>query len=228
MMRISVIIPCLNEEKTLATCIHVAQQALRDLNMPGEIIVADNGSIDTSVKIAEGNNARVVHVQKKGYGNALQAGILSARGEYVVIADADLSYDFAEMPKFISKLEQGFDLVVGNRFSGTIKPTAMGFMKRYVGNPVLSGIGRFLYGNVCGDFHCGLRAARREELLSLTLQTPGMEYASEMIIRAYQKKLKIGEVPITLHPDGRGHISHLRPVRDGLRHLYILFSYLFK
>ncbi len=225
-MHVSVIIPCLNEERTIEACICKAHTGLQVFEDTSEIIVADNGSIDNSVFIARSLGARVVHVKERGYGSAIMGGITAASGTYIVIGDADESYDFSVIPLFIEKLQKdSCDLVIGNRFIGTILPGAMPFLNRYLGNPVLSFIGRLLYGNVCGDFHCGLRAGRRNSLLSLNLSCTGMEFATEMIIKAARHKLKIGEVPITLYPDGRNRPPHLRPWRDGLRHLIFMLRY---
>ena len=235
---VSVVLPCLNESRTLAGCIakaHSGCMAFIEKSKIGanedssstalktyEILVADNGSSDGSREIAEQAGARVLHVQQKGYGAALRAGIAAARGKYVVMGDSDSSYDFSEVPRFLEKLEEDFDLVMGNRFSGHIEPGAMPWHHRFVGNPILSGIGRILYGSPCRDWHCGLRGFRREKLLSLGLKTSGMEFASEMMIFACQAELRLAEISITLYRDGRDRPPHLRSFRDGLRHLSIL------
>jgi glycosyltransferase involved in cell wall biosynthesis len=164
----------------------------------------------------------VVHVEKKGYGAALLGGIAAARGKYVVMGDSDCSYDFGEVPRFLGKLEEGYDLVMGNRFAGGILPGAMPWHHRYIGNPILSGLGRLLYRTPCRDWHCGLRAFDREKIQALNLKAPGMEFASEMVIRASQGKLRMGEIPIQLHPDGRIGPPHLRSFRDGVRHLWLI------
>jgi glycosyltransferase involved in cell wall biosynthesis len=184
-----------------------------------EILIADNGSTDGSQEIAIANDARVVHVEKKGYGAALLGGIAAARGKYVVMGDSDCSYDFGEVPRFLDKLEEGYDLVMGNRFAGGIMPGAMPWHHRYIGNPILSGLGRLLYPTPCRDWHCGLRAFDREKIQALNLKAPGMEFASEMVINASQGKLRMGEIPIQLRPDGRLGPPHLRSFRDGVRHL---------
>lgn len=184
-----------------------------------EILIADNGSTDGSPKIAVANGARVVHVKQKGYGAALLGGIAAARGKYIVMGDSDCSYDFGEVPKFLHKLEEGYDLVMGNRFAGGIMPGAMPWHHRYIGNPVLSGIGRLLYRIPIHDWHCGLRAFDRERISELNLECTGMEFASEMVIRASRALLRIAETATTLSPDGRGRPPHLRSMRDGLRHL---------
>lgn len=219
---ISVVMPCLNEERTVAGCIREAFAGLAAGNLDGEIIIADNGSTDESVKIALEEGARVVHVAEKGYGSALRGGFAAARGKYIVMGDADGSYDFGEIPRFVARLEEGYDLVMGNRFAGGIEKGAMPWHHRYIGNPVLSGIGRLLYRTPCRDWHCGLRAFDREKVRNLNLESPGMELASEMIMRATVATLLLTEIPINLRPDGRGRPPHLRSFRDGLRHLSIM------
>ncbi len=227
-MLLSIIIPCLNEEKTLEACLRTAHIGIKDFEGEAEIIVADNGSSDRSKEIARACGARVVDIEERGYGAAILGGLATAQGELVVIGDADQSYDFGDIPRFVKELQAGpYDLVIGNRFTGKILPGAMPFLNRYLGNPVLSMIGRILYGNVCGDFHCGLRGARRSSLQALRLTSPGMEFATEMIIKAATSKLRISEIPITLHPDGRDRAPHLRPWRDGMRHLLLMITYRF-
>jgi glycosyltransferase involved in cell wall biosynthesis len=221
----SVVMPCLNEAETLETCIRKAQRALCDQNILGEIIVADNGSADGSQAIAARKGARVIHVQGKGYGNALMGGIAAARGKFIIMGDADDSYDFTAIGPFVEKLREGYDLVMGNRFKGGIKPGAMPFLHRYLGNPVLSGIGRLFFSKPCGDFHCGLRGLRKDAVLKLDLQTTGMEFASEMVVKAALFGMRIGEVPTVLWPDGRSRPPHLRSWRDGWRHLRFLLGY---
>jgi glycosyltransferase involved in cell wall biosynthesis len=217
--------PCLNEAETVARCIRTARETFREHGIQGEIVVADNGSTDGSTAIAERAGARVVKIPTPGYGAALLGGIAAARGEYVVMGDADASYDFAEIPRFLAKLREGHHLVMGNRFRGEIKPGAMPLLHRYLGNPLLSGLGRLLFGSPCGDFHCGLRALRRDAILGLNLRTTGMEFASEMVVQASLAGLRITEVPITLWPDGRSRPPHLRSFRDGWRHLRFLLIY---
>lgn len=223
-MQVSVVLPCLNESQTLSACIRSAISGLECGGFHGEIIVADNGSTDESKNIAMGEGAIVVDVKSRGYGAAVLGGINAATGEYVIMADADGSYDFREIPRFMDKLSQGYDLVIGNRFAGCIQVGAMPFHHRYLGNPILSGIGRALFRPNCRDFHCGLRGFNRESICALKLSCKGMEFASEMVAKATLKHLRICEVPITLYPDGRGRQSHLRCCRDGIRHLYTLFS----
>ena len=222
---LSVVLPCLDEAETLATCITKAQQAIKKLAVDGEVIVADNGSADGSQEIARRLGARVIDVPVKGYGSALLSGIAAARSEFVVMADADNSYDLSDLEPFVDALRRGAELVMGNRFLGGIEPGAMPTLNRYVGNPILTRLGRLLFRSPSGDFHCGMRAFRRSSILSLGLRTAGMEFASEMVVRATLAKLRIVEVPVTLSPDGRTRAPHLRPWRDGWRHLRFLFLY---
>jgi glycosyltransferase involved in cell wall biosynthesis len=222
---LSVVLPCLDEAETLATCITKAQQAMKRLAVDGEVIVADNGSADGSQEIARRLGARVIDVPVKGYGSALLSGIAAARSEFVVMADADDSYDLSDLEPFVDALRGGAELVMGNRFLGGIEPGAMPTLNRYVGNPILTRLGRLLFRSPSGDFHCGMRAFRRSSILSLGLRTAGMEFASEMVVRATLAKLRIVEVPVTLSPDGRTRAPHLRPWRDGWRHLRFLFLY---
>jgi glycosyltransferase involved in cell wall biosynthesis len=224
-VELSIVMPCLNEAETLQTCIMKAQQSLREHRIAGEIIVADNGSQDGSQAIAASMGVRIVHVQAKGYGNALMGGIAAARGKYVIMGDADGSYDFTSLGPFITKLREDYDLVMGNRFKGGIKPGAMPVLHKYLGNPVLTGIGRLLFGSSCGDFHCGLRGFNKAAIMRLGLRTTGMEFASEMVVKATLYGLRIAEVPTTLSPDGRSRPPHLRSWRDGWRHLRFLLLY---
>lgn len=224
-VEVSVVMPCLNESETLESCITKAQAALREQGIVGEVVVSDNGSTDGSQAIATRMNARVVNVEPKGYGNALMGGITSARGKFIIMGDADDSYDFTDIRPFIDKLREGYDLVMGNRFSGGIRPGAMPFLHRYLGNPVLSGIGRLFFKSACRDFHCGLRGFRRDAILKMDLRTTGMEFASELVVKATLFNLRITEVPITLSPDGRSRPPHLRSWRDGWRHLRFLLLY---
>ncbi|MBM2815457.1 MAG: glycosyl transferase family 2 [Ignavibacteria bacterium] len=224
-VELSIVMPCLNESATLPVCIDKAIRFLKDNNIKGEIIVSDNGSSDDSKKIAVSHGARVIDSSEPGYGNALLAGIKAAKGKYIIMGDSDDSYDFYDLNKFIVQLRQGYDLVVGNRFQGEIKPGAMPFMHRYIGNPLLSGIGKLFFKTKVGDFHCGLRGFRKDSVLRLDLQAPGMEFASEMIVKSVIFHYKICEVPIVLHMDGRERASHLRKWRDGWRHLEFLLIY---
>ena len=217
--------PCLNEAETLAHCINSARQFLAAHDVRGEVVVADNGSNDGSPAIAEAHGARVVKVSEPGYGHALQGGIAAARGSFVIMGDADASYDFANLAPFLEKLRQGFDLVMENRFQGGIKPGAMPPLHRYAGNPVLSGLGRLFFCSPCQDFHCGLRGFRKETITGLDLRTTGMEFASEMVMKASLRNLRICEVPTTLSPDGRSRKPHLRSWRDGWRHLRFLLVF---
>jgi len=224
-LTVTILMPCLNEAETLSFCIHQALAALRDNNNDGEVLIADNGSTDSSQQIALAEGARVLNVPLQGYGAALMAGIADARGTYVLMADADASYDFGHLPRFLEKLNQGYDLVLGNRFQGEIKPGAMPPLHKYIGNPVLSFIGRLFFRIPVGDFHCGIRAIRRDAIVGLDLHTTGMEYASEMVVRSSLAGLRITEVPTTLSPDGRTRAPHLRTWRDGWRHLRFLLLY---
>ncbi len=222
---LTVVMPCLNEAETLETCIRKAHASAADVGVATEILVADNGSTDGSIEIAERNGARVVHVQDRGYGAALRGGIAAARGTYVIMADADDSYALDDLGPFVASLREGADLVMGNRFQGGIEPGAMPFLHKYLGNPVLSFIGRTLFKTGIGDFHCGMRGFRRDAILRLGLQTDGMEFASEMVVRSALAGLDIREVPTTLKPDGRSRPPHLRTWRDGWRHLRFLFLF---
>lgn len=224
-VELSIVMPCLNEAETLEICIRKAKQALDDLHIAGEIIVADNGSTDGSQSIAARLGTRVVSVQAKGYGNSLMGGIAAAHGKYVIMGDSDDSYDFTNLKPFVERLREGFELVMGNRFQGGIKPGAMPTLHRYLGNPVLTGIGRLLFRSQCGDFHCGLRGFSKAAITELDLRTTGMEFASEMVVKATLNRLRIAEVPTTLSPDGRNRPPHLRSWRDGWRHLRFLFLY---
>lgn len=224
-VELSVVMPCLNEAETLETCIRKAQRALRDANIVGEIIVADNGSSDGSQEIAERLGARVVQVKARGYGNALMGGIAFASGKYILMGDADDSYDFGHIPRFVERLRQGADLVMGNRFRGGIERRAMPPLHRYLGNPVLTEIGRLLFKSPCGDFHCGLRAFTKGAYARMGLRTTGMEFASEMVVKAALFNMAISEVATSLRPDGRSRAPHLRTWRDGWRHLRFLLLY---
>jgi glycosyltransferase involved in cell wall biosynthesis len=224
---VSIVMPCLNEARTLATCIKKAHLFLDEHGISGEVIVADNGSTDGSVEIAGNLNARIVTATVRGYGAALSAGINAAKGKYVIMGDSDQSYDFSALSPFIEKLREGYDLVMGNRFRGGIAPDAMPPLHRYLGNPLLTAIGRLFFScKECGDFYCGLRGFRKEAIQELQLQSRGMEFALEMIVKAGMHGLRITEVPTTLSPDGRDRVPHLRRYRDGWRSLrfYLLMS----
>jgi glycosyltransferase involved in cell wall biosynthesis len=225
LLELSIVMPCLNEAETLATCIEKAQWYLKEHDIAGEIIIADNGSTDGSQEIAKRMGVRVINVSEKGYGSALKSGIAVAQGQYIIMGDADDSYDFTQLTLFLEKLREGYDLVMGNRFKGGIKPGAMPKLHKYIGNPVLTWIGRLLFPSPCGDFHCGLRGFRANAIQDLNLRTTGMEFASEMVVKASLYKLKITEVPTILHPDGRSRPPHLRSWRDGWRHLRFLLLY---
>lgn len=224
-MELTILMPCLNEAETIEVCINKAKQFLEANEIDGEILIADNGSSDGSDKIAASLGARVIHVAQKGYGSALIAGCENAMGDYVIMGDADDSYDFLHLMPFVDKLREGYELVMGNRFAGGIEKGAMPPLHRYLGNPVLSFIGRLFYKSKIRDFHCGLRGYKRESIQSLGLKTSGMEYASEMVVMAELAGLKIAEVPTTLKKDGRSRAPHLKSFRDGWRHLKFLFMY---
>ena len=216
---VSVVMPCLNEEQTIARCIEAAWQGIAAAGVSGEVIVSDNGSSDRSVEVARAAGARVVHCERRGYGNALRAGFAAARGAWIVMGDADLSYDFREIPRFWEEVRRGGELVMGSRLRGTIEPGAMPWLHRRVGNPALSAMVRWLFRVRVSDTHCGLRAFTRAALSRMDLRTGGMELASEIVIKAATAGLRIAEIPITLHRDGRGRPPHLRSFRDGWRHL---------
>jgi hypothetical protein len=221
----SVVLPCLDEAETLAICIDKAQVSMQRLGVAGEVVIADNGSTDGSQDIARSHGARVVDVDVRGYGAALRAGIDAAVGQFVIMADADDSYALDDLDPFVTELRTGADLVMGNRFAGGIEPGAMPALHRYLGNPVLSWVGRRLFNSEIGDFHCGMRGFRREAIVSLDLRTTGMEFASEMVVRASLAELDIREVPTTLRPDGRTREPHLRTWSDGWRHLRFLLLF---
>lgn len=224
-LELSIVMPCLNEAETLELCIVEAQAALQEAGINGEIVIADNGSTDGSQEIARRLGARVVDVAAKGYGSALRGGIEAASGEYIVMADADGSYDFGHAPQILEKLREGYDLVMGNRFLGGVQPGAMPWHHYWIGNPILSGIGRLFFHCPAGDFHCGLRGFRKDAIERLNLTTTGMEFASEMVIKATLNGLKVAEVPTILRPDGRSRRPHLRSFRDGWRHLRFMLIF---
>ena len=224
-MELTILMPCLDEAATIVRCVEKARRFLKDAAIAGEVLIADNGSTDGSAALAEAAGARVIHAPERGYGAALRAGIAAARGSYVIMGDADDSYDFSRLEAFVEKLRAGFPLVMGNRFKGGIRPGAMPLLHRYLGNPVLSFVGRLFFHTGVGDFHCGLRGFDRERILLLGLRTPGMEFASEMVVKAALAAWRIAEVPTTLSPDGRGRPSHLRSWRDGWRHLRFLLLF---
>jgi glycosyltransferase involved in cell wall biosynthesis len=224
-VEVSVVLPCLDEAETLATCIRKATQSMAQIGVRGEVVVADNGSTDGSQEIARQHGARVVDVPVRGYGAALRAGIAQARGRFVIMADADDSYALEDLRPFVEALRGGADLVMGNRFAGGIAPGAMPFLHRYLGNPVLSWLGRLFFRIPTHDFHCGMRGMRREAILGLGLRTNGMEFASEMVVRSALAAHRIVEVPTTLRPDGRSRSPHLRTWRDGWRHLRFLLAF---
>jgi glycosyltransferase involved in cell wall biosynthesis len=222
---VSVVLPCLNEAETLGACIRQIRETFQQAALDGEIVVADNGSTDGSREIAESLGARVVPVPRKGYGSALMGGIEAALADYVIMGDADCSYDFRDIPKFVAQLRAGSDLVMGNRFRGGIQPGAMPPLHRYLGNPVLTSVGKLFFKSDCGDFHCGLRGFSKPAYLRMDLRTTGMEFASEMVVKATLFGMRITEVPTTLAPDQRSRPPHLRSWRDGWRHLRFLLLY---
>jgi len=225
-IELSIVMPCLNEVETLATCIRKAQEAIAKDGLSAEIIVADNGSVDGSQMVARELGVRVVDVKRKGYGSALIGGIDAAHGEFVIMGDADDSYDFRAIGPLLGKLREGYDLVMGNRFAGGIQAGAMVWSHRWLGNPALTFISRVFFHTPVGDMHCGLRGFRKDAFTRLRLRATGMEFASEMVIKASLRRMKIAEVPVTLSPDGRSRPPHLRTWRDGWRHLrfMLLFS----
>jgi glycosyltransferase involved in cell wall biosynthesis len=224
-LELTILMPCLNEVRTLAACIGKARGFLARTGITGEVLVADNGSTDGSQELARSHGARVIDVLEKGYGSALIAGARAARGRYVIMGDSDDSYDFSQLDLFVERLREGHQLVMGNRFAGGIQDGAMPPLHRYLGNPVLTTIGRILYLSPCRDFHCGLRGFERDAILELNLRATGMEFASEMVAKASVWKLRIAEVPTTLAPDGRDRAPHLRSWRDGWRHLRLLLLF---
>ena len=222
-LQVSLVMPCLNEEETLGICIEKAQTTLDVLGIVGEVVIADNGSTDNSVAIAEDLEARVVHQQMRGYGATYLAGFAAAQGQYIVMGDSDDTYDFTDLERFIAPLQNGYDFVIGNRFKGNILPGAMPWANRYIGNPILSGMLRLLFRTDIGDAHCGMRSFTKAAYKRMNLKTTGMEFASEMVIKAVEVKLKIQEIPITYHPrDGE---SKLNAIRDAWRHIRFMLKY---
>lgn len=224
-VELSIIMPCLNEAETLETCIRKAQAYLQQSGVQGEIVIGDNGSTDGSQEIASRCGARVIAIPLRGYGAALYGATQAARGKYCIMGDSDDSYDFTNLDAFLHKLREGYDLVMGNRFSGGIKPGAMPWKNRYIGNPILSTIGKVLFRAPIQDFHCGIRGYSKQAFQRMDLHTTGMEYASEMVIKATLMNMKMAEVPTTLSPDGRSRPPHLRPYRDGWRHLRFMLVF---
>ncbi len=224
-IELTILMPCLDEAETLATCIIKAQGFLDRHNVRGEVLIADNGSTDGSLDIARSLGARVIGVENKGYGAALIGGIEAARGSAIIMADSDDSYDFADLAPFLERLREGDELVMGNRFKGEIAPGAMPALHRYLGNPVLSALGRLFYRSPCGDFHCGLRGFNAESIRGLDLRSVGMEFASEMVVKATLQNLRLSEVATNLSPDGRSRPPHLRSWQDGWRHLRFLLLF---
>ena len=224
-IEVSVVIPCLNEANSIAVCIDKALQAFQRANINGEVVIGDNGSTDNSIAIAQACGASVIHVKMKGYGHALRGGIEAARGEFIIIGDADDSYDFSEVPRFVAKWREGYAIVMGNRFQGGIKSGAMPWHHKYIGNPVLSGILKILFHVTIGDSHCGMRGFTKAAYLQMDLRTTGMEFASEFVIKAAKLGVTMTELPITLWPDRRGRPPHLRSFRDGWRHLRFMLLY---
>ena len=222
---LSIVMPCLNEELTVGTCVTKAVNFLKEYKINGEVIVADNGSTDRSVEIATKQGARVVRIEQKGYGSALRGGFESALGKYIIMADADDSYDLINLMPFVEKLREGYELVMGNRFKGGIKKGAMPWHHRYIGNPILSFLGKLFFKTPANDFHCGLRGFTKTAIEKMNLQTTGMELASEIVIKSSILGMNTCEVPTTLSPDGRDRPPHLRSFRDGWRHLRFLLIY---
>lgn len=221
-LELTIVMPCLNEAETLTSCITKAKSFLSSANVSGEIIVSDNGSTDGSPEIAAKNGARVIHVAERGYGAAIFAGCMQAKGKYIIFGDADDSYDFSDLMPFLKKLREGIEFVNGNRFLGEIKTGAMPWKNRWIGNPLLSGLGKLFFRGTYGDYHCGLRGIRRSTFEALDLRATGMEFASEMVIKAHLKNITTAEVPVVLHKAGRSRASHLKPWRDGWRHLWFM------
>ena len=224
-LELTVLMPCLNEAETIARCVAKARHFLQKNDVLGEVLVADNGSTDDSAALAAAHGARVIHVAAKGYGNALLSGIAAARGRFIIMGDADDSYDFANLGSFLAELRAGHDLVMGNRFKGGVQPGAMPRLNSLLGNPLLTGIGRLFFRSPIGDFHCGLRGFSKQAAVAMDLQTTGMEFASEMVVKATLLGMRVVEVPTSLAPAGRSRPPHLQPWRDGWRHLRFMLLY---
>jgi glycosyltransferase involved in cell wall biosynthesis len=224
-IELSIVLPCLNEEQTVGICVAKAVHFLKEYKVNGEVIVADNGSTDSSIEIARREGAVIAHVEQRGYGMALRGGFSSARGKYIIMADSDDSYDLVNLLPFVEKLREGYDLVMGNRFKGGIKNGAMPWHHRYIGNPILSFLGKLFFKTPANDFHCGLRGFTKEAVEKMELQTTGMELASEIVIKSSVMNMNVCEVPTILSPDGRDRPPHLRSFRDGWRHLRFLLIY---
>lgn len=223
-MELTILMPCLNEENTIGICIEKAKEFLYNNSIEGEILIADNGSTDKSIEIAKELGARIINVKEKGYGNALRLGTLEAKGKYVVMGDSDNSYNFSELDEFIKKLREGCDFVIGNRYSGRMEKGAMKFTHKYIGTPLISFLGRKKFKINIKDFNCGLRGYNNEKIKGLNCDSEGMEYASEMIIKAKKANLKICEVPINFYKDGRKRAPHLNTIRDGIRHIKLIIK----
>lgn len=224
-VEVSVVIPCLNEAQSIAACVDKAMGAFREHGIRGEVVVGDNGSTDGSQEIAREHGARVVHAERKGYGHALRAAIEGSRGTFLIMGDADDSYDFSQVPRFVAKWREGFEVVMGNRFLGGIRPGAMPWHHRYIGNPILTAILNLFFHSGIGDAHCGLRGFTRDVYGRMDLRTTGMEFASEFVIKAVKVGARMCEIPIVLWPDRRGRPPHLRSFRDGWRHLRFMLLY---
>ncbi|BDS11095.1 glycosyltransferase family 2 protein [Aureispira anguillae] len=224
-LELTILMPCLNEHLTLGTCIEKAQTSLKENHINGEIVIGDNGSTDGSIQIAKSMGARVINIKEKGYGSALIGGMKAAKGKYIIMGDSDDSYDFSTLMPYVNKLREGYDLVMGNRFRGGIEKGAMPFLHRYLGNPVLSFIGRLFFRTKIRDFHCGLRGFNRTKMLSVGLECSGMEFASEMVVKSILNDFRVTEVPTTLAKDGRDRPPHLNTWSDGWRHLRFLLLY---
>jgi len=225
MKKVTCLIPCLNEEKTIHGCVSEAMRFLELYEIDGEVLVADNGSTDNSIELAKAAGARVTHVSAKGYGSALLGGIDAANSEYILMADADQTYEWKDVNRFVELLDENYDLVMGNRFTGVIEKNAMPFLNKYLGNPVLSLIGKILFKTKVGDFHCGIRAFRKSKMQEINLTSSGMEFASEIVIKSTLANLKITEIPTRLRVPPYDRKPHLRPIRDGWRHLRLMLSY---